>query len=65
MVENIIILIIVCVCAFFIGRKFYRQLKGKTPSCGCGCSGCDTPRQTVRKVSDKKETRKGGVSCNC
>ena len=43
--ENAIVLIIVGLAAFFIGRRFYRSYKAMTSessnACGCGCSdGC-------------------------
>lgn len=52
MVQNIIIAIIVVCCAYFIIRKFYRQLKGSTPSCGCSCSGCSPGQEEIRKRCD-------------
>ena len=42
MLENIIIAIIVGICAFFIGRKMYRQLKGMESGCGGSCTECDS-----------------------
>jgi hypothetical protein len=47
---------IIGICAFFIGRKFYRQLKAAANpavslECGCGCSGgC-----SVSACPDRKE----------
>jgi hypothetical protein len=40
--QTIIVLIIVAVCAFFVGRRFYRNFKKTKPGsgCGCDCSGC-------------------------
>jgi hypothetical protein len=40
--ENVLIIVIVGVCAIFILRRFQRQLKGKS-GCGCSCSGCSGP----------------------
>ena len=45
MIESIIVWTIIAVCAFFIGRKFWRQWRAATSqkgviSCGCGCT-CD------------------------
>jgi len=36
--ENIIIIVIVALCLFFVGRRFIRQLGGGDKG-GCGCSG--------------------------
>ena len=45
MLENIILWLILAGCAFFVGRKFYRQWRAALDpkgniSCDCGCSGC-------------------------
>jgi len=37
--QNIIIAVIVLLCALYVGRRFYRQARGKS-ACGCECSGC-------------------------
>ena len=55
MAENIIILLIVLVCAVYVGRKFYRQFKGTESGCGCECSGCDS-----RMTAPQGEERAGG-----
>lgn len=41
--DTILIILIVAACAFFIGRRFYRQFTGRQSGCGCGCGsgGCD------------------------
>jgi len=51
MVQNIIIALIVLVCALYVGRKFYRQFKGTESGCGCECSGCDS-RSSIPTVKD-------------
>ena len=51
MVQNIIIALIVLVCALYVGRKFYRQFKGTESGCGCECSGCDS-RMSIPTVKD-------------
>jgi hypothetical protein len=38
--ETIILTLIIAACAFFIGRRFYRQFTGKQTGCGGGCGGC-------------------------
>ncbi|RPH39586.1 MAG: FeoB-associated Cys-rich membrane protein [Desulfobulbaceae bacterium] len=53
--QLIIIWIIIGICAFFLGRRLYRQWRaaltpGKNVSCGGGCSccsasGCDEPKK--------------------
>lgn len=42
--QTLIVIIIVSLCVFYIGRRFYKNLKGGPPSCGCadGCSACNT-----------------------
>ncbi|OGR02288.1 MAG: hypothetical protein A2520_08890 [Deltaproteobacteria bacterium RIFOXYD12_FULL_53_23] len=42
--QNVIIIFIIAVCLFFVGRRIQRQLSGSKTGCGggCGCSGCDT-----------------------
>ncbi len=62
MVENVIIAIIVAWCAFYIGRKFYKQAKGGKSSCGCGCTGCDDGPKDLQNIQMKKENNHG---CNC
>lgn len=39
--QNIIILLIIVACMFFIGRRIRSQLGGSKTGCGCSCSGCD------------------------
>ncbi len=43
MIQNIVIILILAACAWFIGRRFCRTFRdsGRGNSCGCGCSGCD------------------------
>lgn len=40
--QNLFIIFIVAVCAVFIGRRFYRNLKnsGEGGNCGCSCTHC-------------------------
>jgi hypothetical protein len=39
--ENILVVIIVGLAAFFLGRSYYRKYK-KKDACGCGCTDCPT-----------------------
>lgn len=39
--QNIILVLIIAACAFFIGRRLVRQLTGRQPGCGCSCKGCN------------------------
>jgi len=50
--ENIIIAIIILICAVYIGRRFYKNLTGKSSGCGCSCTGCDAS-DTKGKVSGR------------
>lgn len=42
--QNIVIAVVVLLCALYIGRKFCKQARGQA-GCGCsgGCSGCPPP----------------------
>jgi len=44
MYQTLIIWTVICLCLFFIGRRFYRQWKqatsGQQSGCGGGCSAC-------------------------
>ncbi len=42
MIQNIIIIIIVIACAFYIGRRTYNNFRNSKTGCGCGssCSDC-------------------------
>jgi len=37
--ETILVILIVGVAAFFLGRSYYKKYK-KSDSCSCGCSSC-------------------------
>jgi hypothetical protein len=39
--ENIIVILIVGLAAFFLGRSFYRKFR-KKDQCSCGCTSCPT-----------------------
>ncbi|MBW2683452.1 MAG: FeoB-associated Cys-rich membrane protein [Deltaproteobacteria bacterium] len=60
MLEKIIIALIVACCAFFIGRRFYRQwrrvaLGNEIPCCTDGCSSCSSVSTCdSRTVNDNK-----------
>jgi hypothetical protein len=43
MIQNIIIIVILIGCAFYIGRRMYNNLRNSKTGggCGCSCSGCD------------------------
>lgn len=54
MVESIIIWAIIAICAFFTGRRFYRQWKVATSkdaniSCGDSCTCCVDSSCSSRK----------------
>ena len=45
--ETVVVVVIVSCCAFFVGRKFFRQYRSAldpsaSTTCGCECSGCPT-----------------------
>jgi hypothetical protein len=39
--ENILVIIIVGLAVFFLGRSYYRKYT-KKDSCSCGCTSCPT-----------------------
>ncbi|MBW6520910.1 MAG: FeoB-associated Cys-rich membrane protein [Desulfoarculaceae bacterium] len=46
--QSFFIALVIALCLFFIGRKFYRQFKnatdpGEKTQCDGGCSGCSSP----------------------
>ena len=42
--QTVIVIIIVGLCAVYIGRRFYKNIKGGPASCSCanGCGDCAT-----------------------
>ncbi|MCB2217296.1 FeoB-associated Cys-rich membrane protein [Desulfofustis glycolicus] len=56
--QTILIWLIIALCAFFIGRRFFRQwrsaLSGKTVSC-CLDSGCSCCPSATSCPTDHKE----------
>jgi hypothetical protein len=38
--QTVVVILILCIAALFVGRRFYRSWKTRG-GCGCGCSGCD------------------------
>ena len=55
--QNIIIILIVAVCAFFVGRRLFRSF-GKTAKsgCGCRCSGCGPDLSSICRPDSKTDT---------
>ncbi|WP_136805413.1 FeoB-associated Cys-rich membrane protein [Desulfosediminicola flagellatus] len=52
--ENIILWSILGCCAFFVGRRFFRQMRTAldpkaNATCDCSCSGCGTSNCNDRK----------------
>ena len=50
--ETFLVILIIALCGAWFGRRIFKQLqatgkKGQGVDCGCGCSGCDTPQQTM------------------
>jgi hypothetical protein len=40
---NIIVIIIVCLAAFYIGKRLYKTVSGRKVGCGCSSQeGCST-----------------------
>ncbi len=41
MIETTLVMIIVGLAAFYVGRTFYKNAKKGENSCGCGCTACN------------------------
>ena len=52
--ENILVIIIVGLAAFFLGRNYYRKYK-KKDVCSCGCTDCPTDVSTCELPQARKE----------
>lgn len=56
--QNIIIILIIALCAFFVGRRFYRGLgKSSKSGCGCSCSGCGPDMASICHPDKKSDTQ--------
>ena len=43
MAGNIIVIVIVCLAAFYIGKRIFKTFSGRKVGCGCGSQeGCGT-----------------------
>ncbi|MHB8790092.1 MAG: FeoB-associated Cys-rich membrane protein [Desulfobulbaceae bacterium] len=59
--QNIIIILIVAVCTFFVGRRLFRGFgksakSGCGPGCGCSCSGCGPDLSSICRPDSKTDT---------
>lgn len=56
--QNLLIILIVAVCVYFIGRRLYNNLKTSQSGCGCGCScsGCGPEISSACKQKDNSDT---------
>ena len=61
--QHIMVIIIVAIAAFYIGRKYYRSYKAAatTTSCSCGCDTCSSAVtcEEVQEVPDDVEELRG------
>jgi len=66
--EKLIVFLIIALCGVWFGRRLFKQFraaakKNQEMSCGCGCSGCDTPQRTINSTcgssdnTNKKEKK--------
>ena len=53
--ESIIILLVVALAAWFLGRRYYKAASGKQSACGCGCS-CGSGDQTCEEPGEHVST---------
>jgi hypothetical protein len=51
--QDIILILIIAACMFFIGRRIRRQLGENKTGCGCSCSGCDDPSAKTKGCETK------------
>ncbi|MGB5748916.1 MAG: FeoB-associated Cys-rich membrane protein [Desulfobacterales bacterium] len=59
--ENLLVILIVGLAAFFIGRRYYRKYTQKN-QCSCGCTSCPTDASTcdLPEANEKlSENQKG------
>jgi hypothetical protein len=56
--QNVLVLIIVLACALAIGRRFYRQARGRSGGCGSSCSGCASPPAPTKSAEPRS-------TCDC
>lgn len=54
--QHIIILLIVALCAFYVGRRLYRSLGKSDKGCGCSCSGCGPKLVSICHPDKKSDT---------
>jgi len=52
--ENIIVIIIVGLAAFFLGRSYYKKYK-KKGQCSCGCTSCPVDESACDLPQAKKK----------
>ncbi|MBW1635974.1 MAG: FeoB-associated Cys-rich membrane protein [Deltaproteobacteria bacterium] len=62
MLEKIFILFVVAGCAFFIGRRFYRQWRSAAlgdaiPCCSDGCSSCRSSSSCESKTTSPDQRK--------
>ncbi|MBU0946610.1 MAG: FeoB-associated Cys-rich membrane protein [Proteobacteria bacterium] len=55
--QNVIVLLVLGLTLFFIGRKLYHQFRkaadtSQQISCGCACSGCSDNKCNSQPVAD-------------
>lgn len=63
MLQTSIVIIVVAAAALWLGRRWWRQLKSDSPSCGCGgCDGCQPPAGNQMNLQQYEPKDK---SCGC
>lgn len=55
-IQSILVLIIVCLCIVYAGKKIYAQITGKGKSPCDGCAGCSLKNQ-IKTCNDKNKHR--------
>lgn len=60
--QNVIITCVIVACAFFIGRRIFRQLTGRQSGCSCNCKGCnDTSAKSDNCKTNADFPKKNGT----
>jgi hypothetical protein len=56
--QNLIILLIVLLCAVFVGRRLYRNFTRSDKGCGCSCdcSGCGPEMSSICHPDKKSDS---------
>lgn len=60
MIDTLLVVLIVALAAFWVGRRFYAGFRRES-ACGCGCGGCKTANNCPDSVQDCDAERNSGA----